>query len=168
MDRQQIGLKLAIDALGLPFQISSFQDRLILQKSVYLAQAASVDLGYYHHWYLHGPYCSALTGDAFAVVADIASELDESNRWKLDDTSCDRLKGLQSFFSSKNREELAGNLELLASVHFLIDRNQVKKGDVEGITTILKRYNKPYTKNQVRKALEELTNHALLKKRKPT
>jgi len=56
MDRQQIGVKLTIDGLNLPFKIDGFQDRLIMQKSVYLAQAAGVHLGYYYHWYLYGPY----------------------------------------------------------------------------------------------------------------
>ena len=36
MDRQQIGVKLTIDGLGLDFKINSFQDRLIMQKAVYL------------------------------------------------------------------------------------------------------------------------------------
>ena len=46
MDRQQIGVKLAIDGLELPFKIDTFMDRLIMQKTVYLAQAAGVNLGY--------------------------------------------------------------------------------------------------------------------------
>jgi hypothetical protein len=38
MDRRQIALKLAADACGLDFRISTFEDRLILQKAVYLMQ----------------------------------------------------------------------------------------------------------------------------------
>ena len=167
MDRQQIGLKLAIECLGLEFKINNFKDRLILQKAVYLAQAVGVDLGYYYHWYLHGPYCSALTSDAFAVRADLSAEFDESRGWKLDETSCGRLEGLRSFFSNDNREELARDLELLASVQFLVSRDQVKRNNVKGITSILKRYKKDFDENQVQDALEELSAHALLKKRKP-
>ena len=167
MDRQQIGLKLAVEGLGLEFKINNFQDRLILQKAIYLTQAVGVDLGYYYHWYLHGPYCSALTSDAFAVVADFSPEFDESKGWKLDETSCGRLEGLRSIFSNDNREELARDLELLASVQFLVDRKQVARNDVRGITLILERYKKPFTETQVQEALEELTTHALLQKRKP-
>jgi hypothetical protein len=39
MDRQQIGVKLAIDGLGLQFKIDGFEDRLILQKAVYLGSS---------------------------------------------------------------------------------------------------------------------------------
>jgi hypothetical protein len=35
MDRQQIGVKLTIDALKPPFKIDGFIDRLIIQKAVY-------------------------------------------------------------------------------------------------------------------------------------
>jgi uncharacterized protein YwgA len=162
MDRQQIGLKLAVECLGIEFKINNFQDRLILQKAIYLAQAAGVDLGYYYHWYLHGPYCSALTSDAFAVAADLSAELDESRGWKLDETSSTKLEGLRSIFSNDNREESARDLELLASVQFLVDRKQVKRDDVNGITSILKRYKKDFDENQVQDALEGLTVHALL------
>ena len=61
MDRQQIALKLAVDGLELPFEINSFEDRLILQKAVYLAQAGGVNLGYYYQWYLLGHFCLSLT-----------------------------------------------------------------------------------------------------------
>lgn len=71
MDRQQIGFKLALEQLSLPARLSSFDDSLILQKAVYLAQAAGVDLGYFFHWYLRGPYSSALTRDAFSMVSEI-------------------------------------------------------------------------------------------------
>jgi len=48
MDRQQIALKLTVEGLGLPFKIDTFDDRLILQKVVYLAQAIGVHSGYYY------------------------------------------------------------------------------------------------------------------------
>ena len=63
MDRQQIGVKLTIDGLKLPFKVDSFEDRLIMQKAVYLAQAGGVNLGYYYHWYLYGPYSPSLHSD---------------------------------------------------------------------------------------------------------
>jgi uncharacterized protein YwgA len=55
MDRQQIGLKLTLDALSLPARLDTFADRLVVQKAIYLAQVAGVQLGYHFHWYLRGP-----------------------------------------------------------------------------------------------------------------
>jgi len=118
MDRQQIGVKLAVDGLGLPFKIDGFMDRLIMQKAVYLAQAAGVNLGYFYQWYLYGPYSPSLTRDEFAIAMDISADMDDSRGWKLDDVSLQRLEGIRAIFSEPDRDKLARNLELLASVHF--------------------------------------------------
>ena len=162
MDRQQIGVKLAIDGLNLPFRIDGFADRLIMQKAVYLAQAAGVNLGYYYHWYLHGPYSPSLTRDEFAIAADISAGLDESEGWKLDDQSSQRLNGLRSIFTEPEQGKLARKLELLASVHFLIDRKQVSRVDTSRITATSTRFNKDFSEDDVKEALGELRTYGLL------
>ncbi|HUV65649.1 MAG TPA: hypothetical protein VMW24_17265 [Sedimentisphaerales bacterium] len=164
MDRQQIGVKLTIDALKLSFQIDGFMDRLIMQKAVYLAQAAGVNLGYYYHWYLHGPYSPSLTRDEFAVAMDISAGMDESKGWKLDDKSSQRLEEMRGLFAGAeaDRDELAKKLELLASVHFLIDRKQASKADASRITATLRLFDKPFSEKDVMNALGELTRYDLL------
>lgn len=162
MDRQQIGVKLTIDGLNLPFKINSFQDRLIMQKSVYLAQAAGVNLGYYYHWYLYGPYSPSLTRDEYAIAMDISADMDESKGWKLDDKSSQRLKRIRGIFARLKGDKLAKKLELLASVHFLIDRRQVSKVDTSRITNTLERFNKDFSEEEVKKALGELISYGLL------
>jgi len=164
MDRQQIGLKLAIDGLGLRFEINSFRDRLIMQKAVYLAQAAGINLGYYYHWYLYGPYSPSLTRDEFAIATDIASGMDASEGWKLDDKSAQRLEEIRDISkeSDRDKDKLAKKLELLASVHFLVDRKQVSKVDAGLIATTLERFNKDFSEADVEKALGELTKYGLL------
>jgi len=47
MMMRQIRLKLILDYLGVPCNISNFSDRIIPQKSIYMAQECGVDLGYY-------------------------------------------------------------------------------------------------------------------------
>jgi uncharacterized protein YwgA len=162
MDRQQIGVKLAIDGLGLPFQVGTFEDRLIMQKSIYLAQTGGVNLGYFYHWYLHGPYSPSLTRDEFAIAMAISADLDESKGWKLDEASSQRLKKLQRIFTEPKRDVLAKKLELLASVHFLIDRKQVSGADAKRITETLERFKKPFSEGDVKKALGELSTYGLL------
>ena len=162
MDRQQIGVKLAVDGLGLKFKIDTFMDRLIMQKAVYLAQAKGVNLGYFYQWYLHGPYSPSLTRDEFAIAADIASDMDDSKGWKLDEASSRRLGGIRVIFLEPERDTLARKLELLASVHFLIDRKQASKADTGQITATLRQYNKPFSEEDVKNALGELTRYGLL------
>lgn len=162
MDRQQIGLKLTVEGLKLPFLINTFEDRLILQKAVYLAQAAGVNLGYYYHWYLHGPYSPSLTRDEYAIGCEHAQGVDDSEGWKLDDESAGRLKNLQSIIPEADRPQIRRKLELLASVHFLINRRQVRQNDAREIAATLKRFNKDFREEEVQNALRELKDYGLL------
>lgn len=162
MDKQQIGVKLAMDGLKPPFKINGFEDRLILQKAIYLAQAAGVNLGYYYHWYLYGPYCSSLTRDAYTIAEELAQDMDESAGWKLDDESNERLKGLRKLIPEGQQGKVRRKLELLASVHFLVNRKQVHQNDAAGITMTLKSFNKDFSEEEVTNALRELVKHGLL------
>ena len=160
MDRQQIALKLTLDCLSMPAKVTSFEDRLVLQKSVYLCEAAGVDLGYYFRWYRRGPYCSALAADGYSVSVDVEQGDDESINWTLDAKSRTNLDRLTSLLQAEDPR--APWLELLASVHFLVDRNQVSTESADHISKTLQRFGKDFTLNQVRKALRKLREHGLL------
>ena len=163
MEKRQIGLKLAMDGVGLPVNVEGFDDRLILQKAIYLAQAAGVNFGYHYRWYLRGPYCPAVADDGFAVSREIKSGYDDSQRWKLDEISSGKLEGIRKLIGTRvATQELAKKLELLASVHFLVDKKQVSRPDSELITKKLKCFNKQFRKSKVEKSLELLRNHELL------
>ena len=160
MDRQQIGVMLVLEGLGLPFELSCFSDRLIYQKTVYLAQAAGIKLGYYYHWYLRGPYCPALTRDGYDIRTEMGSK--EWEDWRLAETSQVTLEEIKSVFSETDRKKLRDKLELLASVHFLIDRKQVEDRDAAKIQQTLARFNKPFDVPQVQDALRELVHYGFL------
>ena len=162
MDRRQIGVKLVMDQLGLPVKVQSFDDRLILQKAIYLAQAAGVNLGYYYRWYLRGPYCPAVAEDGFAVSAAVAQKMDDSRRWRLDESSSKRLAGVRPMLSRTSREDLPIRLELLASVHYLVDRRQVPGRDPRAIVETLRKFDKPFGEAEVSAALGELKEHGIV------
>ncbi len=163
MDRRQIALKLAADAWGLDLRISTFEDRLILQKAVYLMQAAGVHLGHYYQWYLHGPYSPSLTRDVYAVSTDLAQGLDDSGGWTLDQHSMSVLERLRGLVRAADRSQLARKLELLASIHFLITRQQVARpNDDEQIAEVLHRFGKDFDHQDVKGGRRELCEHELL------
>jgi uncharacterized protein YwgA len=161
MDRRQIGLKLAMDCLDLEVEVDEFNDRLILQKATYLAQAAGVHLGYFYRWYLRGPYSPAVADDGFALNREIKSDCDDSQSWELDEVSSKRLSEIKKLIGRKNPQR-ARKLELLASVHFLVDQKQVSKSDPDLITEKLHRFNKQFTKSEVEKSLGQLREYGLL------
>ena len=161
MDRQQIGLKLALDALGRKLSLDDFAGRLSLQKTIYLVQSAGVHLGYTYGWYLRGPYSRDLTRDAFAVRAELTQGAEDWKEWKLDPPSLSRLGRLREMFDAIPTEAQARRLELLASVHFLLNTRQGRDDDVRGLHQILVSNKKPFTESEVGEAIEELKRHDL-------
>lgn len=55
--------------VNLEFGIENFEQRLILQKLVYILQEFGVPLNYSFNWYMHGPYSPELTSDAFSYLS---------------------------------------------------------------------------------------------------
>ncbi|MBA7713975.1 hypothetical protein ES703_122988 [subsurface metagenome] len=93
---------------------------------------------------------------------DISVGMDEFKGWKLDAGSSQRLERMRGLFTEPERAKLAKKLELLASVHFLVDRRQVSKVDTGRITATLKRFNKNFREEEVKEALGELKTYGLL------
>lgn len=159
MDTQQIGLKLAIDEVGLPFTLTNFDDRLIIQKAVSIIQAAGVNLGYDFHWYLRGPYSPALTRDAFDVAAE--NEITQGGKWQLDETSQTRLKAIKPLFANTDRHRLAKNLEILASLLYLLRLKRATENDVAGFRQVLATYGKDFSESDIKIGLAELKTYGL-------
>ena len=115
--RQQL-LAAIIDAIG-GVDLTRFRDRLLLQKRVFLLMVKGIDLGYSFSWYLRGPYCPALTKDAFAVDEEMRRV---SPMWTGFATMPATLK--QGIADVRNAFGAYWNdpeqLELLASVLFLV------------------------------------------------
>ncbi|MBI4865125.1 MAG: hypothetical protein HY815_33430 [Candidatus Riflebacteria bacterium] len=159
MDRRQVALKLVLDGLGLSVDLGSFDDRLILQKAIYLAQEAGVDLGYYYRWYLRGPFCPAVAEDGFALLAGVG----EATGWQLDSGSLKRLRRVRRLLpTTENKAQRAKKLELLASVHFLVRRGEIAGREPKEIGKALRRFDKQFTDQEVADALRELSAHEFL------
>lgn len=171
MDPRQISCLLVLKSLGIDPSIDSFNKRLIVQKSIYLSQALGLKLGYHYRWYLRGPYCSALAQDLYSAIEDPEGMDDINSRWSLDAKSKQRLGGLGKILccdpSTQSGQDpvkmQARHVELLASVHFLIDRQRVAKSDVSAMTKTLKAFGKNFDGQEVKKAINQLKTAQLLK-----
>lgn len=120
MDQRLVVLKLFLDALGIPDEIATLDDRKRVQKAVYLGQVAGIDLGYRFGWYLLGPYSPQLARDYFALAE--ARALGESTRGaKLDRSVVSVLRRIQPLLTEHANCDLKQEdwLELVASVHYL-------------------------------------------------
>lgn len=162
MDRQQISLRLTLDALGLPLRLDSFAERMALQKTIYLCQQAGVHLGYRYNWYLRGPYSPQLTRDAYELKAEQGSGFDDTTGWNLDAASLQKLQKIRPLWQSRPEPERPRWLELLASVLFLKRSYDGRNKDVAGLRAILERNEKYFSEDEIRHAMKELARHGLL------
>lgn len=98
----------------------SFEERLKLQKIIYLLQASGIQLGYGFGWYKYGPYSQDLVNDAYSVLGSRRSEYEEAatqGKWGFSAETKAKFEQFKDKFNST-----LGSLEeaeLLASVRFV-------------------------------------------------
>ena len=162
MDNQQIGLMLALKQLGMDLQIKSFDDRLVLQKSVMLIQKAGVSLGYSYNWHLRGPYSPSLASDAFAISPRMDEFQQELPRWNLDQPSVQKLGKLKPLFEIPRDQDAVPYLELRASILYVLDHEKIEPGNAASIHASLVRRGKQFTLSQVEEAIGQLLKFELI------
>ena len=156
MNRQQILLALALKEAGIPVRVGKFDERLFLQKGVYLLQEAGVHLGYRYRWYLRGPYSTDLASDVFFLTGQEQSVAQELVSWQLDSESSGRIGRVKELFCGKELGKVAKRLEMLASVLYLIRTRQASADVPAVISEMLKANNKPFEEAEVVEALGQL------------
>lgn len=162
MDMQQIGTKLTLEALGIPLCVNTFDDRLVIQKAIYLAKAAGFDCGHYFRWYLRGPYSPELTRDVFSIQAELKAGMDDSTGWTLSEEDQAQLQRLKPLVPGAWTKKNARQLEILASVHFVVSRGQASGTDAKSLANSLTEFGKDFTDEEVAEALNKLREHEYL------
>jgi uncharacterized protein YwgA len=134
------------------FDKHSFEDRLEMQKAVYLLQDLGISVGEYNFmWYKHGPYSQTLQNDILSssnMVANIRFSAD-ANRTLL------RLKEI--IFDQNVEYSKSEWLECLGSLHYIKENLLPTNATNEELLNELV-IRKPHLKNHKdnRRALEQL------------
>ena len=107
------------------FNMESFDNRLRLQKIIYLLQAYGINLGYEYRLYLYGPYCTHLTKTAFMV-----DSFTKAKEVYLEDESLEKifkefLKRVESHKKDSNWLEIASTIHLFKTMHPLKNREGI-------------------------------------------
>lgn len=139
--------------------ISTFEGRLVLQKTIYLLQSFGVYLGYKFSWYIHGPYSPDLTRDAFRLQPIYG----EVPTVKFSDQKIEKcLKDFLKFVGDKKND--ADWLEQLACTHFLKALNP--KADRGTIVRAVLDHEYHFRQKECEEAWDYLTQHDLIKKKR--
>lgn len=122
MDIKQVALKLVLDGIGEDHGIASVDDRLRLQKAIYLSQAAGINLGYHYSWYVKGPYSPGLTQDYYKLSEAVAAGDKSHEGMVLNDAIVSNLGRMQDVLAVPAGIDAPKHTwyEALASIHFLI------------------------------------------------
>lgn len=138
MNRSKIVACLKI--LGIKPKMESFSDRKKMQKITYLLPVFGIDIGLdigSYSWYLHGPYSPRLTEALFEMVENpndvIMGELTKEETKKVEELRNFVGKGIES----------VDLLELLVSLHFLVDEAKKFGLGTDAAVDFLKK-KKPY------------------------
>jgi uncharacterized protein YwgA len=65
MDERRIKLAGVLKLFGKSADMSSYDNRLILQKIIYILKCKGVRLDYFFGWYIRGPYSCSLAADGY-------------------------------------------------------------------------------------------------------
>lgn len=113
------------------FNMSTFNGRLIFQKTMQLLQTFGLDFGYRYNWYLRGPYCPDLAKDGFElkeIIQDIPTFAVEF----ADGNVQTRYEEFKEFLSDKKDDH--NKLEIASSICFLYKEEGLDKETVLRLT----------------------------------
>jgi len=158
MDRQQIGLMLCLNRLNIPLAMSTFDERLILQKAVCILQHAGVDLGYFYNWHVRGPYCPSLANDLFQIVPNVSNHNAQVTTWSLDPKSEIRLEQILPAFETPSGQSTVRYLEICASILYVCKNDGIDASNPEVVNARLTERGKRFRIEEVTEAIDKLVD----------
>jgi len=165
-----IGIYLILKELRGKFSIGTLEERIFVQKAIYLLQilgGEETDLKFRYGWYHYGPYCTSLSDLVFELAKNIEKDKDleaKIKKLKLNDAYKGSVEKLKSLIEQKpsNLNDTKW-VELLCSVHFIKEiaftRKEVKKSNVKDW---LDEFHKDFKKVDADKAWDTLKRYELL------
>ena len=134
----------SLAALDINPKMETFSERKKVQKMVYLLDKVfHLNFGYSYNWYLHGPYSPELTRIIFDVIEQEREDIAEPVELSREDR--EKITRLKIFLNYDI--ESTDTLELLVSLHYLLNCWPESNSRVENAVNFLKS-KKPYFSNE--------------------
>lgn len=141
MNRALVGIYMIMNELN-SFSIKKLEDRIFLQKAIYIIQVLGIDLRFRFSWYIYGPYSKELTHAAYDLDnnAELQKKADKLTIKKEAKKKIDLLKQLLE----KRPHDLDKShwFELLSSIHYIKHISLNGCSDEKEIEGILKKQKK--------------------------
>ena len=143
----------SLKTLGINPKMTTFAERKKVQKLVYLMDKVfGMGFSFPYSWYLHGPYSPEVTEIVFDVIE--GRQAVDVNQEVLSDRDTARIDRLKSFLGKDI--DSTDELELLVSLHFLIERSRNPKMTIKDVVDFLKSKKPYFTDEEIAEALDKL------------
>ncbi len=135
------------------FDLSTFNNRLKLQKIIYLIQAYGINLGFTYSMYLRGPYSTQLTKVAFSV-----SDFNKAKPIFFEDAK--KEKQFEKFLRIiNNKKDDINFLEVASTIHLVSKTYNLK--DKEAIIDKVHEFKSDFKKQYIAKIYSEVESWLL-------
>ncbi len=132
--------------------LAQFDDRLKVQKLVYLAEEMGADFGFTFGWYAKGPYSPSLTRSVFSIANEDGSFNIEPRKLSQSDKLL--LEKMVSFLGKKKDD--VSYLELVASVWYFLPQGNLAEKDRSAVIDFI-HYEKPqFEKNEISSVIDDI------------
>lgn len=122
MNNSHIATAIAIRDLNC-FTLETINDRILLQKKVYLAQDIGLPLGYGYSWYIHGPYSTDLTAVAYQIIPEGDTAIENHSLKEPYASMITKVNSLESVIDERNLTiSVVQWYELIASIAYWYKR----------------------------------------------
>ena len=122
MNNSHIATAIAIRDLHC-FTLESINDRILLQKKVYLAQDIGLPLGYGYSWYIHGPYSTDLTAVAYQIIPEGDTAIENHSLKEPYASMITKVNSLENAIDDQNLTiSVVQWYELIASIEYWYNR----------------------------------------------
>lgn len=143
----------SLKVLGINPRMDTFAERKKVQKLVYLLDKVfGIGFNFPYNWYLHGPYSPEVTTLIFDVIERGQSVRSDPDVLSLRDSK--KIDHLKTFLG--NDLDSNDKLELLVSLHFLMQYLKDPKITQEDIIAFLKAKKPYFTDEEIFEALDRL------------
>ena len=139
--------------VGISLRMETFSERKRVQKMVYLLDKVfHLDFGYSYNWYLHGPYSPELT----RIIFDLIEKEREDIAKPVKLSAADRAKISRLKLFLCDDIESTDALELLVSLHYLLNCSSDSDSRIEDAVNFLKSKKPYFSDEEISNALKRL------------
>jgi len=136
--------------------ISTFKQRKILQKTIYILSQLGLGFNYNYTWYIHGPYSPALADDAYELANNREYYDEEIKNYRFKKAAQGIINKFNRLFADRKDDEEW--LELIASLLFLRENYRQHGEDLANLL-IRKKAKFARKENLVKKAVKFIEKH---------